>query len=44
MKEEFIECERCGKVIKKKNPQHKYCTKCWNIINRENVAERRKQK
>lgn len=44
MKEEFIECERCGKVIKKKNPQHRYCSKCGSIINREKVKARRKQK
>ena len=39
MKEE-IECERCWKKIIKKNKQHKYCTKCGSIINREMTKER----
>jgi ribosomal protein L37E len=42
MKEE-IECERCGKKIIKRNPQHKYCTKCSSQINRENVKRRYQQ-
>ena len=35
-----IECERCGKIIEQKNPQHKYCSRCSSQINREKTKER----
>ena len=40
---EEIECERCWKKIIKRNQQHKYCTKCSSIMNRENVKLRYRQ-
>lgn len=39
-----IECERCGKLIEQRNPQHKYCSRCSSQINREQTKLRNANK
>lgn len=43
-KERKIKCERCWKEIIKRNPQHRYCSKCSSQINREKSKERHRLK
>ncbi len=41
MKQEMMNCEKCGKEIVRRNSVQKYCTKCSNIANREKTKARR---
>lgn len=35
---EWIMCERCGRLVKKRSPNQKYCKKCAEIIQKDKIS------
>ena len=44
MGESYIECERCGLVVKRKSNKQIYCKECGRVMNIQNTAARRREK